>query len=56
MSIPHGALCGSEVFDCGEAFSVLCLFLMAPCVSLKSVIVVLSLCSVSITHGAIVWV
>ena len=40
MSIPHGALCGSEVCDCGVAVLVLCLFLTVPCVGLKSVIVV----------------
>ena len=40
MSIPHGALCGSEVCDCGVAVLVLCLFLMVPCVALNSVIVV----------------
>ena len=39
VSIPHGALCGSEVCDCGVAVLVLCLFSMAPCVGLKSVIV-----------------
>ena len=37
VSITHGALCGSEVCDCGCVW-VLCLFLMAPCVCLKSVI------------------
>ena len=96
VSIPHGALCGSEVCDCGvavlvlclfltaplcgssEVFDyavsklcvyssrrpvwvwslslwcvwVLCLFLMAPCVVLMSVIVV-CLSSVSIPHGAL---
>ena len=31
---------GSEVFDCGEAFSVLCLFLTAPCVGMTYVTVV----------------
>ena len=40
MSIPHGALCDSEVCDCGVAFLVLCLFLTASCVALKSVIAV----------------
>ena len=40
MSIPHGALCGSEVCDCGVAVLVLCLLLTAPCVALRSVIVV----------------
>ena len=42
LPIPHGALCGSEVCDCDVAVLVMCLFLMAPCVVLKSVIVVVS--------------
>ena len=40
MFITHGALCGSEVCDCGVAVLVLCLFLTAPSVGLKSLIVV----------------
>ena len=53
MSIPHGALCVSEICDYGVAVKVLFLLFTAPCVGLKSVIVVLSLCSVPIPHGAL---
>ena len=40
VSIPHGALGGSDVFDCDVAVLVLCLFLMAPCGGLTSLIMV----------------
>ena len=52
MSIPHGALCGSEVSDCGVA-GKFCVYSSRRPVS--EVCECGCLSSVSIPHGALCW-